>query len=50
MCFIDLKAAYDTVNRMALFCILRFYEVPDKLCRIIEKLYEGIEAAVKIEG
>ena len=50
MCFVDLKAAYDTVNRKALFNILPQYEVSQKICRLIKKLYQGTRAAVKVDG
>ena len=46
MCFVDLKAAYDTVNRKALFKKLRKYDVSQKLCSLIERLYEGTNSAV----
>jgi hypothetical protein len=39
MCFVDLKAAYDTVNREGLLLILAQYEVSEKLCNIIRALY-----------
>jgi hypothetical protein len=35
MCFVDLKAAYDTVNREALVLILAQYGVSEKLGNII---------------
>ena len=49
-CFIDLKAAYDTVNREALWKILLEYGLPNKICRLIKCLYEGTSAAVRSEG
>ena len=51
MFFVDLKAAYDTVNREALLMVLMFeYNVSKKLCNIIRALYTGTKAAVRIEG
>jgi hypothetical protein len=44
MCFVDLKAAYDTVNREAQ------YGVSEKLCNIIRALYTATKAAVTVEG
>ena len=50
MCFVDLKAAYDTVNREALLLILAQYGVSEKLCNIIRALYTETKAAVRVEG
>ena len=47
MCFIDLRKAYDSVNRDALWKVLHVYGVPDKLVRLLKDLHEGNEAAVK---
>ena len=40
-CFIDLEKAYKNVTREKLFEILKEYEVPGKLIRIIKNLYIG---------
>ena len=50
MCFVDLKAAYDTVNREALLVIMEQYGVSKKLCNIIRSFYQGTKAAVRVEG
>jgi hypothetical protein len=50
LCFVDLKAAYDTVNRSALWEVLLEYGISDKLCRMIKCLYKATEAAIKCEG
>ena len=49
MCFVDLKAAYDTVNRKALFSILPKYEVSQKICRLIKKFYDGTKMAIEVK-
>jgi hypothetical protein len=49
MCFVDLKAAYDTVNREALLLILAQYGVSEKLCNIIRALYTEKKAAVRAQ-
>ena len=50
MCFVDLKAAYDTVNREALLLILAQYGVSEKLCNIIRALYTETKAAARLTG
>ena len=49
-CFIDLKAAYDTVNREALWKVLLEYGLPNKVYRLIKCFYEGSSASVRSEG
>ena len=39
-CFIDLKAAYDTVPRSELWKVCQEYSMPKKLCRLLQ---DGIE-------
>ena len=47
-CFIDLKKAYDLVNRDSLWRILQYsYRLPPKLLSIIRALYEDSNAAVR---
>jgi len=50
MCFIDLKAAYDTVRRNSLWLTIEEYGVSSKLCRLLKSLYAGTQAAVRVEG
>jgi exonuclease III len=50
MCFIDLKAAYDTVRRNELWIVLKEYGVSSKLCRLLRSLYAGTQSAVRVEG
>lgn len=48
MCFIDFEKAYDNVNRNKLFSALEEYNIPKKLIRAIESLYEDTMIRVKI--
>ena len=51
LCFIDLKKAYDSVNREALWAVLRKrYHLPQKLLSIIEALHTGTLGAVRAYG
>jgi hypothetical protein len=50
MCFIDLRKAYDSVNREALWNVMRMYDVPEKLICLLKDLHEGTMAAVKWKG
>ena len=48
MCFIDFEKAYDNINRNKLFSALEEYNLPKKLIRVIESLYEDTMIKVKI--
>jgi hypothetical protein len=48
--FVDFKAAFDTIWRVALWKMLRIIGVPDKVVNIIENLYSNTECAVVING
>lgn len=50
MCFVDLKAAYDTVDRVRLLQIIREYGVTLKLHNLLNALYLETRAAVRVEG
>lgn len=50
MCFIDLKAAYDTVRREDLWLAVEEYGATSKLCRLIKSLYSGTQASVRVDG
>lgn len=50
MCFIDLKAAYDTVNREALWEVARRYGISEKLVSLMRALYHDTQSAVRVEG
>ena len=49
LCFVDLRKAYDSVNRSALWCVLqKSFGLPSKLVSIIQALHEGTSAAVRV--
>lgn len=48
--YIDLTKAYDSVNRWALWKVLRLYNVPAKLIALLEDLHTGTTAAVRLDG
>ena len=51
LCFIDLKKAYDSVNREALWATLRKrYGIPSKLVHILASLHEGTKGVVRAYG
>ena len=50
MAFVDLKKAYDSIHRDALWRILRAYGVDDKLVELLMDLHTGTQAAVKLAG
>lgn len=43
MCMVDLKKAYDSVNRAALWRILEKYRIPSKLIELLKDLHEDNE-------
>lgn len=47
LCFIDLKAAYDWINRDMLFKILEIRTASPVLVKILKALYTGTSAAIK---
>lgn len=47
MCMVDLKKAYDSVNRQALWHILEKYRVPPKIITLLKDLHEDNEMQVK---
>ena len=49
-CFIDLKKAFDTVNREALWKILRKIGCPEKFVSMVEALHGGMKAWVNVSG
>ena len=50
LCFIDLKAAYDTVNRNGLWKKLGEYGTSKHLIELIGALYDGTSAQVKVDN
>ena len=49
-CFIDLKAAYDTVPRSRLWKVCQEYSVSKKLYRLLQALYASTKSAVRVDG
>ena len=51
ICFVDLRKAYDSVNRSILWSVLQHcYHLPPKLLTIIKALHENTSAAVRSYG
>ena len=50
MAFVDLRKAYDSVPRDALWRVLRVYGVHKKLVELLEDLHTGTQAAVRLGG
>lgn len=50
MAFIDLAKAYDTINRAALWRVLRVFGVAPKLVALLQDLHTGTFAAVRLDG
>ena len=50
LCFIDFRAAFDSVERDCLYEILRHYGLPVKIVNIIKNSYDGFKCRVKSEG
>jgi hypothetical protein len=48
--FVDLKKAYDSVNRELLWWILKRIGVPSKIVAVIKGLHEGMRAKMRIDG
>ena len=49
LAFIDLTKAFDSVNRVALFKVLKLYGIHSKLVALMEDLHSGTEALIKLE-
>ena len=48
--FVDLKKAYDSIPRCALWRVLEKYGVPPTMLSVIRSLHDGMKAAVRVEG
>ena len=46
--FVDLRKAYDSVPRQALWCVLEKYGVPPAMLSLIKSLHEGMSATVRV--
>ena len=50
VCFIDLRKAYDSVNRELLWQAMKTYGISGKIVRIVSSLYENTRAKVRVNG
>ena len=50
MLFVDLRKAYDSVPRQALWLVLQKYGIPPVLVNLIKSLHEGMTAEVRVDG
>ena len=50
LCFIDFRAAFDSVERDRMYEILRHYGLPVKILNILKNSYDGFNCRVKSEG
>ena len=48
--FVDYQQAYDSVNRNSVWNILRQFEVPEKLVRLIKLCYQNSKGRVRVGG
>ena len=48
--FVDLRKAYDSVPRVALWRVLQKYGVPDVMVELIQSLHDGMSATVMVGG
>ena len=49
-CFIDFRAAFDSVDREMMYKIMKHYELPQKVVNVIRNSYEGFKCCLKAEG
>jgi hypothetical protein len=47
--FIDFKQAFDSIWQKGLWQVLRMYGVPDKLCKLVEDIYNKSVSSVRID-
>jgi len=50
MIFVDFTKAFDTVNRLTLWMILRKLGCPDQFTNLIAALHTGMKASVNLKG
>ena len=48
--FVDLKKAYDSVPREALWMILQKFGVPGSIISLVHSFHQGMSAKIRIEG
>ena len=47
-CFVDLRKAYDSVPRQALWKVLEKYGVSEKILNVVKSFHEGMHAEVRV--
>ena len=47
-CFVDFEKTFDTVKRDALFKKLEFMGIQDKILRLLENMYSGVNYSIKL--
>ena len=50
MLFVDLRKAYNSVPRQALWMVLQKYGVPPVMVNLVKYLHDGMKAEVRIDG
>ena len=48
--FVDLRKAFDSVPRQALWCVLWKYGVPDSVVDLVSSFHDGMVATVAVSG
>ena len=48
MLFVDLRKAYDSVPRQALWKVLEKYGVPEKMLNVVKSFHEGMHAEIRV--
>ena len=49
-CFIDFRAAFDSVDREMMYKLMKHYGLPQKVLNVIRNSYEGFKCCVMAEG
>ena len=49
-CFIDFRAAFDSVDREMMCKSMKHYGLPQKVLNVIRNSYEGFKCRVKAKG
>ena len=49
-CFIDFRAAFNSVDREMIYKIMKHYGLPKKVVNVIRNNHEGFKCCVKAEG
>ena len=49
-CFIDFRAAFDSVDREMMYKLMKHYGLPQRVLNVIRNSYEGFKCCVMAEG